>query len=130
MLIDHFFRITEQKREGESWVVGLTLNAGHPIFDGHFPGNPVVPGVCLIQMVMEVTKIVLSSAGVLRLVSASQIKFISFIDPRRGDALVMRLTVRREDRETDRIRVEAAVFTADTRAFTLSGVFRCSPPCC
>ena len=125
MLIDHFFRITEQKKEGDGWVVGLALDAGHPIFDGHFPGRPVVPGVCLVQMVTEVTKIVSGFAGVLRLVSARQIKFISFIDPRRGDTLIMRLTVRRADGEDDRMgrmQVQATILAGGGVCFRFDGL--------
>ena len=31
----------------------IAFNATHPIFDGHFPGNPIVPGACLVQIAEE-----------------------------------------------------------------------------
>lgn len=31
----------------------LRLNAAHPIYQLHFPGHPITPGVCLVQMLGE-----------------------------------------------------------------------------
>ena len=27
----------------------VRLDAAHPVYAGHFPGNPVLPGVCTLQ---------------------------------------------------------------------------------
>ena len=34
--------------------VSVKLNAHHPIFKGHFPGQPVLPGVCMLEMIQEI----------------------------------------------------------------------------
>lgn len=31
----------------------VRLDAAHPVYAGHFPGNPVLPGVCTLQIVRE-----------------------------------------------------------------------------
>jgi len=31
----------------------VEIGAGHPAFDGHFPGQPVLPGVALLAEVLE-----------------------------------------------------------------------------
>jgi len=34
-------------------VKSLTVPADHPVFTGHFPGRPIVPGVMLLEWVLE-----------------------------------------------------------------------------
>lgn len=58
----------------------LALNPSHPIFAGHFPGQPVVPGACQLQIVQEVLSHL--TGRDLRLQKADQIKFLTPIDPR------------------------------------------------
>jgi len=59
--------------------VSVLLNPGHLIFQGHFPGNPVVPGVCQIQMVKELVEKGLNQT--LRLTESDNIKFLLMINP-------------------------------------------------
>ena len=40
--------------DGEPREVELNLNTSHWVYDAHFPGNPVTPGVCLVQMAAEI----------------------------------------------------------------------------
>lgn len=43
-------RMRDRRRSEETGeeLCTLDLDPGFPGFDGHFPGNPIVPGVCLI----------------------------------------------------------------------------------
>ena len=52
MLINNFYKI-KNIEAGEKYVVNIEMNPAHEIYNGHFPGMPVVPGVCLTQMVKE-----------------------------------------------------------------------------
>lgn len=50
---DNFYRINEIVRDGDSATVRVGLLPSHPIYAGHFPGQPVVPGVCTLTIIKE-----------------------------------------------------------------------------
>ena len=54
MLLDNFFTIDKITAQDEKTLIEVLINKDHAVFEGHFPGNPVVPGVFLIQMIREV----------------------------------------------------------------------------
>lgn len=51
----------------------------HSIFEGHFPGNPITPGVVQVQMVRELLQEHLQKP--LRLVKMQSCKFLSILNP-------------------------------------------------
>jgi len=79
MLKDTFFIFTPPVVNDALLKTNIALNPAHDIFKGHFPGNPVVPGVCMMQMIKEVLEDHLDKK--LQLVKADNIKFLSFINP-------------------------------------------------
>ena len=56
---------------------GFCVAADHPSLPGHFPGNPIVPGVLLLDQVMHA----LQQATGLQLSQLQQVKFISALLP-------------------------------------------------
>lgn len=53
-LINDFFDILETDSVDGTLRCKIRLNADHKIYGAHFPGNPVTPGVCLVQMASEI----------------------------------------------------------------------------
>ena len=79
MLLHSFFNILDTSKEEDKTIVHVELNKNHQIFEGHFPGNPVVPGVCMIQMIREVLEVIQSKK--LQLTVADEIKFLNIVNP-------------------------------------------------
>lgn len=79
MLENSFYIITHEERGSNSITVTVALNPTHPIFEGHFPGRPVVPGVCMLQILKELLDKGTAQDTLLR--HGSNIKFLNFIDP-------------------------------------------------
>ena len=79
MLLGNFFNISDKIITGKHVLVNIDINAMHPIFDGHFPGQPVVPGVCMMQMVKELLETVIEKKT--QLSKADHLKFLAVINP-------------------------------------------------
>lgn len=87
MLINSFFTIfnlPEQIEEINSekqveFTVTIKINPEHSIFEGHFPGQPIVPGVTYIEMIKEIIELVLKKKLLLQ--EASNIKFLAITNP-------------------------------------------------
>ena len=83
MLLNDFYKIasvTSKNDLGLSVIdAALDLNKDHKIFEGHFPAIPIVPGVCMMQMVKELME--LNVEKKLQVDSAPNLKFLSVINP-------------------------------------------------
>lgn len=56
----------------------FTIPADHPCLPGHFPGRPLVPGVVLLERVLEEIEATHGTLGALRL---PQVKFLQPLLP-------------------------------------------------
>jgi len=79
-MTDSIYRLVHYEATSEAEnVYELFLHKDHPIFKGHFPGHPVLPGVVQIAIVTELLEKKLDKK--LLLVKASNTKFLKMIDP-------------------------------------------------
>jgi 3-hydroxyacyl-[acyl-carrier-protein] dehydratase len=85
MLLPHFFSITDITTTDTVVNAQLQINELHAIFQGHFPGQPVVPGVCMLQMVKEIIEQVVQKK--LTLIKSPDIKFLAVIDPSKNNSI-------------------------------------------
>ena len=54
-LLDDFFYIDYLVGDAANEIsCKVKFNPEHKIFEAHFPGSPITPGVCLVQMVTEI----------------------------------------------------------------------------
>ena len=79
MLKNDFYTVHELQSSLSSLSCIVVFDKSHAVFEGHFPGQPVVPGVCMIQMVRELLEQQLSQPLFLR--QAAQVKFLRLITP-------------------------------------------------
>ena len=74
------------------WRALVRVPAGSEWFAGHFPGDPILPGIAQLGMVGEVARRALGEH--MRLAGFSRIKFKKIVRP--GDELTVTLTRRPE----------------------------------
>lgn len=86
MLNDHLYTVDSFTNKNGKAEAQLTIDAGHKIFEGHFPGQPVLPGVCMIQIFKELLE--KATGQKLFLYQADSSKFLSMVDPRQTPQLI------------------------------------------
>lgn len=87
-LKNSFYTIEEGSTATQTVV---RLNPKHPIYQAHFPGEPITPGVCIIQIAKELLEENLqvgkdcqnekTSLGQYHLVAVKNVKFLAPISP-------------------------------------------------
>lgn len=77
--IDSLFTVISQDKAPTCANFKLRLNANHPIYRGHFPGNPITPGVCSLEIMTQLAAVNYSEFNRPREVNS--IKYLGFINP-------------------------------------------------
>jgi 3-hydroxyacyl-[acyl-carrier-protein] dehydratase len=119
MLQGDFFDISSLEKAGPDIKAELVINAGHKIFDGHFPGQPVVPGVCMMQMVKEIIEQVIEKKT--NLVKADEMKFIAIINPQVNN--IIQAALKYNIGENNNLSVSATLFKGERTHFKFKGLF-------
>ena len=119
MLLNDFFTINETvNSQTEIWAE-LRINARHKIFEGHFPNQPVVPGVCMMQMIKEILEQVIGKET--NLVQAADMKFLAVINPIENNLIHASIKYARD--ETAVVNVVASLFKDELVHFKFKGQF-------
>lgn len=113
------FSIEEITHENGVIKAILEINSGSDIFKGHFPGHPVVPGACMLQITKEVLGSVLQNP--LRLKKADQLKFMTMIDPANTPRVELDIIYKYQDDGS--IIANAKLSNVETVYFKLHGSF-------
>jgi len=119
MLLNDFFSITDLKASDDSIQATVEINDAHKIFEGHFPGNPIVPGVCMVQMTKEIMSQVVNND--LQLDNANNIKFLSVINPNQNKTLHFDMSF---SEENGNLKVQNRIYFEDKNFFKFKGTFQ------
>lgn len=119
MLLNDFFIIRNTESSPTEIWAELVINAGHKIFEGHFPGQPVVPGVCMMQIVKEILEQVTGKPT--NLVQAADMKFLAVINPVENN--LVQTTIHYTSDENGIINVTASIYKDELVHFKFKGHF-------
>jgi 3-hydroxyacyl-[acyl-carrier-protein] dehydratase len=121
MLLKDFYKVVSIENTAENkYLVLILINENHDVFKGHFPGNPIMPGVCMMQIIKELTEQI--SGRSLFMQSLSNVKFMALINPFNTPELRLELDISMAD--TDLVKVKNVTYFNDTLALKLSSVYR------
>lgn len=119
MLIKDLYKVNDLVTDKDRTTAQISINKDHKIFKGHFPGNPVMPGVCMIQIIKELTEEVVGKK--LFLSVSSNIKFLAIINPETHPDLILVLDISRSENE---VKVKNTTSYGETLALKLNAIFK------
>jgi 3-hydroxyacyl-[acyl-carrier-protein] dehydratase len=121
MVLKDFYKVLSEEKTGDAkYNIRILVNARHEVFKGHFPGNPIMPGVCMIQIIKELTESITKST--LMIQTLSNVKFMALINPETNPELLLELDV--TTTEDDLVKVKNTTCFNDTVALKLSNVYK------
>ncbi len=97
----------------------IELNVSHALYEGHFPGNPVVPGVCQVHMVKQI--LAHYFGHVVSMGEAKDLKFLAMIQPQTMHRLRCDITLQQLD--THHHKVTAHLNHGETTCMRLRATF-------
>ena len=118
MLLNHFYTLLKQQSEGGKVSAAISFNKDHTIFSGHFPGHPVVPGVCMMQILREVMEIEI--AHKLKISKGDNMKFLSIINPELNKDVDVAISF---VQHADAYSINASLFSGSVIFFKFKGTF-------
>lgn len=78
-LLNSFFEVSGEEELDGNYMCKIEIKPDHFIFKAHFPGNPIVPGVCQVQIVKELLERKMGRP--IYLIEVKNIKYLSVMRP-------------------------------------------------
>ena len=116
VIINEYFKIDSRTTDGDETLFNITLLPEYCAYEGHFPGNPVSPGVCNIQMIKECAEKLAGRRFFLGYIS--RCKLSAVVTPQTTPQLCIRMTLSETDGLFD---IKAVVSDADTTYIEFKG---------
>lgn len=119
MLIKDLYTVEKYQEEDLKIKATVFINKDNEIFKGHFPNNPVMPGVCMIQIIKELSEKALNTK--LFMQKTTNVKFMALIVPDKNPLLNLDITISKSE---DIFKIKNTTVFEDTIALKFSGEFR------
>ena len=79
MSLKSLYTVCSQRTNDSQLHISLIFNLAHKVYKGHFPDNPITPGVCLLHVAKELTEMRLNTS--LRIDRILSVKFLRLVIP-------------------------------------------------
>lgn len=110
-LKNNLYKIISKEEVNSIFNYTVELNPSCVIYQAHFPGEPITPGVCIVQIGKEVIEDLLleqsSASRRLEIIKAKNIKFLSVISP--NEMPILTYQVRKLGFSDDNMTIETQI---------------------
>ncbi|MBX2909571.1 MAG: hypothetical protein M9931_11535 [Chitinophagales bacterium] len=122
MFLPKLYDITLLETLPDSVAAKVLLNAEHPIFKGHFPGSPVFPGVCQIELLKDILRQAFKTE--IAMPNVGSIKFINVIEPQHTPELIVKMSFQKRDENV--FDTTASIDNGERFFLKFKGIFKVS----
>lgn len=127
ILKDTFYKINALKFENQVGAQSIThlleaeisINAKHAIYEGHFPNNPVTPGVVQLELVKEILGTHFNKTIQLRTLATS--KFLAVLNPVNTPEATFKMTI--VEQEDQSLKVSGQLINSEGICLKFSGIY-------
>ena len=108
-LLDSLYTIVSETANESGHEFELKLNPEHFIYQAHFPGEPITPGVCIMQIAVELFEVAHKTPIALNTVK--NIKFLRIISP--NEVTDVKYSLQKITKEEGLLKVQVTVSAAE-----------------
>lgn len=119
ILRDTFFKINTLKFQDNVLEAEISIDAKHTIYEGHFPNNPVTPGVVQLEMVKEILGTHFNKT--IQLKSLSTSKFLAVLNPEKTPEATFKMNV--VEQEDQSLKVSGQLSNSEGICLKFSGIY-------
>ncbi|WP_341900318.1 hypothetical protein [Fluviicola taffensis] len=119
ILKDTFYKLNSLKFEDNVLEAAISIDAKHPIYEGHFPGNPVTPGVVQLELVKEILGTHFNKTIQLKTLATS--KFLAVLNPVTTPEATFKMTV--AEQEDQSLKVAGQLSNSEGICLKFSGIY-------
>lgn len=120
MLLNSLYTVAHYDHSSQTMTAVISIDPKHKIFGGHFPGKPVLPGVCMVQMVKEIFEA--GKGAKYLLAEAGNIKFLSVLEP--AEHTTVEVLIKYNEIRSGEVKVEGSLFSGSVTFFKLMGILK------
>lgn len=113
----NFYTLNYQSHNESTIESEISLNINHDIYKGHFPQQAVVPGVCMMQILTELTSNALNKH--LSIKKANQAKFLIPIVPAKAPSLEVK--IKYQNTEDEQVKITGSIHAGEITFFKFKG---------
>jgi len=119
MLTDLFTIESVTEENPCAFLAKASVDANHPVFQGHFPGIPVLPGVCSLYLIRTCAERFLGCC--MRYNTVDFCKFTAMIDPLRNEQITVKGNIKQDEEE---IQIKAMMLYGNRTVLKLQATVR------
>lgn len=119
ILKDSFYNVQSLEVVDNNLEANIVIDPKHTIFDGHFPGNPITPGVVQMEIIKELLSVHFGKKANLK--TMGNCKFLAILNPNETPQVSVKLSLTTQ--EDGSIKIAGQLATDKGACLKISAVY-------